>query len=188
MCFRLLIAHSADVNSHSSSGNTPLMYACAGGHEDVSYPFLYAVLWIRIHFFRIRIQNFFSNLDPYTNILTRNFLKWCVSLLSYTVPMFWNLYDREKGFPPEKHMFMLFELFDMRLFTFLFLFYNSLGFGFGSSQNIRILSDSDPQHCLYLIPYLHFYRQEWIGWQTRARLAVYLKKKCRYRIRFSRPF
>jgi hypothetical protein len=114
--------------------------------------------------------------DPYTNILTRKFLKWCLSLLSCNVPMFWNLYDREKGFPPEKRMFMLFELFDMRLFTFLFLFYNSLAFGFGSSQNIRILSDSDPQHCLYLILYFHFYRQEWIGWQTRARLADYLKK------------
>ena len=32
---RLLIAHGADVNAQSSSGNTPLMYACAGGHEDV---------------------------------------------------------------------------------------------------------------------------------------------------------
>ncbi len=33
---RLLLAHGADVNAQSSSGNTPLMYACAGGHEDVS--------------------------------------------------------------------------------------------------------------------------------------------------------
>ena len=32
---RLLIAHGADVNAQSSSGNTPLMYACAGGHEEV---------------------------------------------------------------------------------------------------------------------------------------------------------
>jgi hypothetical protein len=31
-----LLAHGADVNAQSSSGNTPLMYACAGGHEDVS--------------------------------------------------------------------------------------------------------------------------------------------------------
>lgn len=31
---RLLIAHGADVNAVSSSGNTPLMYACAGGHEE----------------------------------------------------------------------------------------------------------------------------------------------------------
>ena len=32
---RLLIAHGADVNAQSSSGNTPLMYECARGHEDV---------------------------------------------------------------------------------------------------------------------------------------------------------
>ena len=30
-----MIAHGADVNAQSSSGNTPLMYACAGGHEEV---------------------------------------------------------------------------------------------------------------------------------------------------------
>jgi ankyrin repeat protein len=36
LLFRLLLAHGADVNAQSSSGNTPLMYACAGGHEDVS--------------------------------------------------------------------------------------------------------------------------------------------------------
>lgn len=37
---RLLIAHGADVNAQSSSGNTPLMYACAGGHEEVMFLFL----------------------------------------------------------------------------------------------------------------------------------------------------
>ncbi|XP_071573914.1 ankyrin repeat and KH domain-containing protein 1 isoform X4 [Temnothorax nylanderi] len=31
----LLIAHGADVNAQSTSGNTPLMYGCAGGHEGV---------------------------------------------------------------------------------------------------------------------------------------------------------
>ena len=28
---KLLISHGADVNAQSSSGNTPLMYACASG-------------------------------------------------------------------------------------------------------------------------------------------------------------
>ena len=32
---RLLIAHGADVNAQSSSGNTLLMYACGGGQEEV---------------------------------------------------------------------------------------------------------------------------------------------------------
>jgi hypothetical protein len=40
-----------------------------------------------------------SDSNPYTNILTQNFLKWCLSLLLY---VFWNLYDREKSFPTEK--------------------------------------------------------------------------------------
>ena len=31
----LLIAHGTDVNAQSSSGNTPLMYVCGGGHEEV---------------------------------------------------------------------------------------------------------------------------------------------------------
>ncbi|XP_050294137.1 ankyrin repeat and KH domain-containing protein 1-like isoform X2 [Anthonomus grandis grandis] len=33
---RLLVHHGADVNAQSTSGNTPLMYACAGGHTEVS--------------------------------------------------------------------------------------------------------------------------------------------------------
>jgi hypothetical protein len=37
------------------------------------------VLWIRIHFFGFGSTNFFySDSDPYTNILTRIFLKWCL--------------------------------------------------------------------------------------------------------------
>jgi hypothetical protein len=49
-------------------------------------------------------QIFFSvsNSDPYTNILTRNILKCCLSLLSF---VFWNLYDREKSFPNQKLTF-----------------------------------------------------------------------------------
>jgi len=31
----LLLNHNASVNAQSSSGNTALMYACAGGHEEV---------------------------------------------------------------------------------------------------------------------------------------------------------
>ncbi|XP_006817520.1 ankyrin repeat and KH domain-containing protein 1-like [Saccoglossus kowalevskii] len=31
---RLLLAHGADINAQSSTGNTPLMYTCNGGHED----------------------------------------------------------------------------------------------------------------------------------------------------------
>jgi hypothetical protein len=38
------------------------------------------------HFFSI------SDSDPYTNILVRNCIKWCISLLSC---VFWNLYDRQ---------------------------------------------------------------------------------------------
>jgi hypothetical protein len=34
--FSLLLAHGAEVNAQSTSNNTPLMYACAGGHESVS--------------------------------------------------------------------------------------------------------------------------------------------------------
>jgi hypothetical protein len=50
-------------------------------------------------FFGFGSTHFFSDSDPYTNILTRNFLKWCLSLLLYVL---WNLYDREKSFPTEK--------------------------------------------------------------------------------------
>lgn len=32
---KLLLEHSADVNSQSQAGNTALIYACCGGYEDV---------------------------------------------------------------------------------------------------------------------------------------------------------
>ena len=32
---RLLLEHTADVNSQSQAGNTALIYACCGGYEDV---------------------------------------------------------------------------------------------------------------------------------------------------------
>jgi hypothetical protein len=95
---------------------------------------------------------FFTKLDsvsdPYTNILTRNCFKCCLSLLLY---VFWNLHDREQSFPTEKltGTFFLFQVFDLRFFT---IFYfttvsesesnSELFFGFGSSLNIRILLES----------------------------------------------
>jgi hypothetical protein len=60
------------------------------------------VLWIRTHFFRIWIRKFFfsdSVSDLYTNILNRNCINCCFSLLLH---VFWNLYDRETSFPTEK--------------------------------------------------------------------------------------
>jgi hypothetical protein len=43
-----------------------------------------------------------------TNILSRNFLKWCLSLLLYRYAL-WNLYDRGKSFPAVQY--------DLRFFT-----------------------------------------------------------------------
>jgi hypothetical protein len=107
-------------------------------------------------FFRIRIHTFFSDSDPYTNILTRNFLKWCLSFFF----VFWNLYDREKSFPTEKFTFFLFQVFDLPFFTKFVILQQCwirAFFGFGSSQNIRILSDSDPQHWMKRCLYLYFH-------------------------------
>jgi hypothetical protein len=101
-------------------------------------------------------QIFFSDSDPYTNILTRIFFKWCLSLLSF---VFWNLYDREKSFPTEKRTFFVLQVFDLRFFTKFFYVTTVSGseselfFGFGSSQNIRIISDWDPQ--FNAIRYIH---------------------------------
>jgi hypothetical protein len=53
--------------------------------------------------FGFRSTNFFSDSDLYTYILTRNLLKWCLSLLFY---VFWNLYYREKSFLIEKPTFI----------------------------------------------------------------------------------
>ena len=36
---KLLISHGADVNAQSSSGNTPLMYACASGKFTGYFPY-----------------------------------------------------------------------------------------------------------------------------------------------------
>jgi hypothetical protein len=57
------------------------------------------------------------------------------SLLKFRL---WNLYVREKKFSIEKHkIFILQQCLNPNPNFF---------FGFGSSQNIRIISDSDPQH------------------------------------------
>jgi hypothetical protein len=60
-------------------------------------------------------------------------------------------YDREKSFPSKKPTFFSFKCLICD-FSQNFLLYNSVWirtfFGFGSSLNIRILSDSDPQHWL----------------------------------------
>jgi hypothetical protein len=76
-----------------------------------------------------------SNSDPYTNILTRNVLKLCLSLLLYVL---WNLYDREKSFPTEKLTFFLFQVFDLRLFTKNFILQQCL------DPKPNFFSDSDP--------------------------------------------
>jgi hypothetical protein len=93
-------ASSATGTSHFSSG--AIIVGTAGFYLAPE-----AVLWIRTNFVRIRIRKFFSSdsvsdSDPFTNNLTRNLLKWCLSLLLY---VFWNLYDREKSFPTEKPTF-----------------------------------------------------------------------------------
>jgi hypothetical protein len=59
-----------------------------------------SVLWIQIHFFSdSNLQIFFG--FGYGVRSTRNWLKWCLSMLSYRY-VFWNLYDRGKSFPTEK--------------------------------------------------------------------------------------
>jgi hypothetical protein len=59
----------------------------------------------------------------------------------------------------EKHKSCLFHMFDLRFFKKSFILQQCLDpnpnfffvFGFGSSKNFRILSDSDPQHCLEVL-------------------------------------
>jgi hypothetical protein len=71
--------------------------------------------------------------------------------------VFWNLYDREKSVQLKN--FFLFQVFDLRFFTNFFILQQcsdpnpnpNLFVGFGSSQNIRIHSDSDPQHFLQVL-------------------------------------
>jgi hypothetical protein len=53
-------------------------------------------------FFSDSDPQFFSDSDPYTNILTRNFLKWRLIALICVLE---SLRQRKKGFPTEKLMF-----------------------------------------------------------------------------------
>jgi hypothetical protein len=143
---------SSEENSPTSQQAAYSTSAADVCRPDLCTMYLIPVLWIRTHFFRI--PNFFSDSvsDSYTNILTRFFLK-CLSLILF---VFWNLYDREKSVPTDKRtFFFVFQVFDLRFFTH-FLWYTTVSgseselfFIFGSSQNIRIISDSDPQHCAF---------------------------------------
>jgi hypothetical protein len=78
-----------------------------------------------------------SDSDPCTNSLTRNFFKWCPSLLSC---VFWNLYDREKSFPTEKRRFFPFRVFDLRYFNKIFILQQCLD----QNPSPNFFSDSDP--------------------------------------------
>jgi hypothetical protein len=127
------------------------------------------VLWIQIHFFRIWIHKFYFRF----RIRILRLLFWpeifengashCFRMCSV--------------FQLKNVRFFLFHVFGLRFFT-KFLFYNSVwiriqiwtffGFEFGSRQNIRIISDSDPQHCwrrilfserpLKTVPFVLWYR------------------------------
>jgi hypothetical protein len=134
------------------------------------YLWFQPVLWIRTHFFRIRIHNCFFE-----------FGFGSFYLLIFWPEIFWNgashllcvleSVRQRKKFANWKTYVFLFQVFDLRFFT-IFLqqcldpnpnlnpnffriwiriqpkYSDSFGFRFwfGSSQNIRILSDSDPQH------------------------------------------
>jgi hypothetical protein len=66
-------------------------------------------------FFSDSDPQFFSDSDPYTNILTRNFLKWRLIALICVLE---SLRQRKKGFPTEKLMFFfLFQVFYLLFFT-----------------------------------------------------------------------
>jgi hypothetical protein len=94
----------------------------------------------------------FSDSDSKTNILIGQFSKAWLSLRSN---VFRNLSKRRKKCSYRKNIhFVLFHVFTVPSdFSELLLFYSSIWiriltfFGFGSGQNLCILSDSDPQHC-----------------------------------------
>jgi hypothetical protein len=83
--------------------------------------------------------------------------------------VFWNLYVRENKFSIKKQRIFLFQVFDFWFFTKIFILQQCLNpiqslypnpnffFGFGSSQKIRINSDSDPQHWLTHTHFLNLF-------------------------------
>jgi hypothetical protein len=85
-----------------------------------------------------------SDTDLNTNILTRDFLKWCLSLLSYAI---WNLYDRgkvfqQKNIPVPGRFFSLSSVGSAIFHNFCFATVadpnsNPTFFGFGSGQTYR---------------------------------------------------
>jgi hypothetical protein len=103
---------------------------------------------LSIHFLRIRIKihKYFSNsdMDSFNDILTCNFSKWCLSLLSY---VFWYLYCWEKSFPMEKTHTGLSSVGSAFFHKFFYITTVSgsesvpeseLFFGFWFDQNLRI--------------------------------------------------
>jgi hypothetical protein len=96
------------------------------------------------YFFRIRILRLIFWPGIFLNGASHCFYSICV----------WNLYYREKSLPIENHIFSLSSGGSETFTKFLNLFYNRVWilirirtfFVFGSGQNLRILSDSDPQH------------------------------------------
>jgi hypothetical protein len=118
-----------------------------------------AALWIRIHFFRIRIHKFFFGFGYGFGFLDSYFdpkffqMVLLIAFICVLEPV-----RQRQNFPIEKHNFFLFQVFDLRFFTRFFILQQcpdpdpnpNFLFGFGSSQNFRILSDSDLQHYLVL--------------------------------------
>jgi hypothetical protein len=108
------------------------------------------VLWIRTHLLRIRIHTFFvpdSDLDSVSD-LTQKFLKWCLFVFFMCSGI---CKTEEKVFQQKGLRFFSFKClicdFSQNILFYKFVDPNpNFFFGFGSSQNIRSLSDSDPDN------------------------------------------
>jgi hypothetical protein len=80
--------------------------------------------------------NFLSDSDPYTNILTRNFLTWCLSLLY----MFYGICTTEKKVFQLKNLGFFSFICLMAIFHKFFYFTQCLD----PNPNPNFFSDSDP--------------------------------------------